>query len=978
MIWRIDVFPQKDKSCHEFTSQIKDLGIKEAVEVYFKKVYFLEADLSDQDESDFGKKEAEVELIVSQLLIDPVIEKYAIKKSIFSHQPAFNEVLITYNPGVCDSVALSLEKAIRDMSFEFKNTRTARYYRFEGLEREKIEYLAPKILFNPLIEHVVEYEKVESLKTLDEFAGRDYKFNLIVVDVLSAQEKELRDISLKGCLSLSLDEMKIVQDYFKKQERNPTDCELETIAVLWSEHCAHKTFKGIINYEEKDKEGKSLKEVRIDSLLKSTVMKATREINSPDCVSVFSDNAGVVKFDDKNNICFKVETHNHPSSLEPYGGASTGMGGVIRDILGTGCSARPFASIDVFCFSGWHISYEVLPKGLLHPKRVIKGVIRGVRDYGNRMGIPTVAGAVLFDERFLGNPLVYCGTLGIIPSDKSFKKAESGDLIILCGAPTGRDGIHGATFSSKELDEETIGLNSAVQIGNPIEEKKLTEAILRARDSNLFNAITDCGAGGISSAITELASEHGAEVYLDKVPLKYRGLQYTEIWISESQERMVIFAKEDSLKELKQIFQEEDVELTVVGRVTNSKKLIIFYEENKVCELDMDFIFNLPRWEKKAVWISREEKDIPLPVKDNYNEDLKKLLSSPNISCKDWVIREYDHEVQGGSVVKSVYGMLNTVVSDGAVLRPDLSSEKCVAVGVGINPFYSDIDPYWMAGLSIDEALRNVVCAGGKLNKTFILDNFSWGSPLDESVLGGLVRAAFACYDFSTYYKVPFISGKDSLYNEYSVEGKRISIPGTLLISAVSIVNDWQKVLTSSFKKEGNLVYIAGFTKSQLGASEYFRSLKIKDGKVPKIDKKISRTVLERVSTVIDKKLAVSCHDLSEGGLGVAVAEMCMGSGLGVNVFLGRVPKDPDMFDYEIMFSESPTRFIIEVEQENKAAVEEILADVPFGVIGCVSLANRMVVYNRENTEIINLEIKSLRQSWMETFREFRYEEERE
>lgn len=962
MIWRIDVFFKEKVFCPKIASQVRDLGIGKTSQVYSKKVYFIDADL----------KSFEIEKIAAELLVDPVIEEYSLSSGVFVEEPAYNQILITYNPGVCDIVALSLDKAIKDLCLEVQSTRTAKFYEFEGLTEDEIKYLAPKILYNPLIEHVLEYKKVKELDTLDEFSGKNYKFNLVTVDVLDADSDKLAMISDEKCLSLSRDEMKIIQEYFKKLGKNPTDCELETIATLWSEHCSHKTFRGIIEYEEKDQDDNLIKKETIVNLLKSTVFKATKDINSPDCVSVFDDNSGVVKFDDKDNICFKVETHNHPSSLEPYGGASTGMGGVIRDILGTGCAAKPFASIDVFCFSPWDISHEELPKGLLHPKRVMKGVIRGVRDYGNKMGIPTVAGSILFDRRFLGNPLVYCGTLGILPKNKSFKKSKVNNLVVLCGAKTGRDGIHGATFSSKELDEQTVNLTSAVQVGNPIEEKKLTEAIIRARDKDLFSAITDCGAGGIASAITELAAECGVEVDLEKVPLKYKGLTYTEIWISESQERMVFFTSEDNLGELKQIFDEEDVELTVVGKVTDSKKLVLCYENNKVCELDMDFIFNLPRLKKKGVWSKKKEVEHKLNEKDNYNEDLKKMLACLNVACKDWVLREYDHEVQAGSVTKSIYGIENNAVNDAAILRPNLKSDKCVAVGLGINPFYSDIDPYWMAALAIDEALRNVVASGAKLDKTFILDNFSWGSPQDEKVLGALVRASRACYDFAVYYGVPFISGKDSLYNEYMVEGKHISIPGTLLISAMSVISDWRKVVTSNFKEVDNLIYIIGLTKPELGSSEYFRDLKLKQGLVPKIDKAQSLKTFQKLSFAMDEGLVKSCHDLSEGGLAVAVSEMCIGSDKGAKIFLAQAPQQEGMLGYEVLFSESASRFIVEVAKDKQNEFEKELEEVNFGLLGCVSKDKRLTIYNKESKQIVDLEINDLRESWKNTFQEFR------
>ncbi|MFA5008558.1 MAG: phosphoribosylformylglycinamidine synthase subunit PurL [Candidatus Omnitrophota bacterium] len=962
MIWRIDVSPQQEFPSRDLIAQIKDLGIEKDCKVFCKKVYFIEGPSSKND----------IEAIASTLLIDPVTEKYLLSEGLFKEKPAAGEIIITYNPGVSDPVTLSLEKAIKDLSFPVKNTRIARLYKFENLSQDEIKEIAQRLLYNPLIEHVLDYEKTKNMESLDEFCASTYKFKLVNIDISSASEEELKDISNDGCLSLNLQEMKIIKEYFKKKKRNPTDCELETIATLWSEHCAHKTFRGIIEYEEKDSLLKTIKKATIDNLLKTTVMKATNEIKSSNCVSVFHDNSGVVKFDKDFNICFKVETHNHPSSLEPYGGASTGIGGVIRDILGTGLAAKPFASMDVFCFSPWHINYDDLPLGLLHPKRVMKGVIRGVRDYGNRMGIPTVAGSVLFDERFLGNPLVYCGTLGLIPSNKCFKKARKGDLVFVCGAKTGRDGIHGATFSSKELDEKTVFLTSAVQIGNAIEEKKMTEAILRARDMDLFNAITDCGAGGLCSAVTELASEHGVSVNLETVSRKYNGLNYTEIWISESQERMVFFAKKENLDTLKQIFNEEDVELTVIGKVTDTKKLELFYENNKVCELDLDFIFNLPRLTKKATWIMEKEEPARVGEKENYNEEVKMLLSRPGIACKDWILREYDHEVQAGSVLKSIYGIENLSVSDAAVTRPDLKTNKAVVIGLGINPSYSDIDPYWMSACAMDEALRNIVCVGGNLKNTYVLDNFCWGSPEDERNLAGLVRAAFSTYDFSTYFGVPFISGKDSLYNEYAVEGKRISIPGTLLISAVSVIDDWQAVITANLKKEDNLIYIVGLSKPEMGCSEYFRSLKIKGGFVPKVNKETAKEVLDAVSQAINKKVVISCHDLSEGGLAVAISEMCMGANLGAHIFLNEVPKEKGMANYEVLFGESPTRFLVEVPKDKKSIFEKQFKGLNFGLIGCVSKEPKLIIYANETETIVNLRLDELKDSWLKTFKEFR------
>ena len=963
MVFRIDIIAKNEVFSKDLNAQVRELGVEKKFSALSRKVFLIETDLH----------KSSVEKVAAEILIDPIVEKFSVGEGFFPEKPFECETLITFNAGVCDNTALSFDKALNDLKIAFKATRTARYYRFDGLMKDDIAYFAPKILYNPLIEHMLDYEKVKHLTTLDEFAGKDYRFKLINVNILDADDEKLSEISKQGCLSLSLAEMREVAHYFRRLKRNPTDCELETIAAAWSEHCCHKTFRGIVDYEEKDETHTTVLKEKIDNLLKSTVMKATRDINHPDCVSVFHDNSGVVRFDEKNNICFKVETHNHPSSLEPYGGASTGIGGVIRDILGTGQCAKPFASIDVFCFAPWHISYDELPQGLLHPKRIINGVVSGVRDYGNRMGIPTVAGGVLFDERFLGNPLVFCGTLGILPQEKSGKTVKKGDLVMVCGAKTGRDGIHGATFSSKELDEDTVSLTSAVQIGNAIEEKKVTEAILRARDKDLFTAITDCGAGGLSSAITELAGEHGVEVNLEKIPLKYRGLNYTEIWISESQERMVFFTDNANLEGLKEIFDEEDVELTCVGEVTDTHKLVLLYEGAKVCELDMEFVFNPPRLEKKAVWIKNTESHVHLREQNNYNEDILSILSSPNIACKDWVLRQYDHEVQGGSITKSIGGIENLFVNNGALVRPDLKSKKCVAIGLGVNPFYSDIDPYWMAGLVIEEALRNVAAMGASIKKTFILDNFSWGSPLDEKVLGSLVRASRGCYDFATYFGTPFISGKDSLYNEYTVGSKRIVIPGTLLISAMAVIDDTSKVVNTALKKEGNLLYIFGFTKPELGQSEYSRMKKINSGVVPKVDKTISLKVFDKLYALIQAGFIESCHDLSDGGLSVALAEMCLNSGMGANIFLADCPHEKGMSSTEILFSESPTRFIVEVDKSKKEEFESKLSKIPHGLIGCVSPDKDMFIYGMNNKEAAKLSIGDLSAAYTRPFKEFRY-----
>ncbi|MEK7852621.1 MAG: AIR synthase-related protein, partial [Planctomycetota bacterium] len=523
-----------------------------------------------------------------------------------------------------------------------------------------------------------------------------------------------------------------------------------------------------------------------------TIMKATKQLNKPWCVSVFKDNAGIIRFDDHYNICFKVETHNHPSAIEPYGGANTGIGGVIRDIMGTGLGGKPILNTDVFCFAPPDTLQEKIPPGVLHPKRIFRGVVAGVRDYGNRTGIPTANGALFFDERYLGNPIVFCGTVGLIPKDMCGKNANPGDAIVVVGGRTGRDGIHGATFSSVELHEKSEQTSGgAVQIGNAITEKALLDVLLQARDKGLYHCITDCGAGGLSSAVGEMGQDLGAVVNLEKVPLKYEGLSYTEIWISEAQERMVIAVAPEKEVELLTLCKSENVGATVIGRFTNDKTLRLFYNAQPVGEIDMDFLHNgIPRLERKATWHKTVFEEPNLPEKGDYGADLKKILSAWNVCSKEWVIRQYDHEVQGGSVLKPLQGVNNDGPGDACIITPVLGSRKGIIVSNGMNPRYGDIEPYNMAASAIDEALRQIIAVGGNLGQVALLDNFCWGNTNKPDRLGSLVKTAQGCYDVAIAYGTPFISGKDSLNNEFITEKETIVIPPTLLFSSVAVMDD--------------------------------------------------------------------------------------------------------------------------------------------------------------------------------------------
>jgi phosphoribosylformylglycinamidine synthase len=891
---------------------------------------------------------------------------------------------VAYNPGVMDPVEESTRKAIKDMGiYGVRSIKTERKYFIEGRIREKeFKTICEKLLYNRVIQHIVRTQGHKDTRT----QRSEYKFKLITVNILGADDKRLIKISKDGQLFLNLKEMQEINRYFKKLGRNPTDCELETIAQTWSEHCNHKTFRGIIEYKEhkdtktsscvkasEDKQGHNvLGNMRIDNLLKSTIMRVTNELKKPWCVSVFKDNAGIIRFDEDDNICFKVETHNHPSALEPYGGAGTGIGGVIRDILGVGLGAKPIMNTDVFCFGLPDTSYKKLPKGMLHPKRVMKGVVSGVRDYGNRMGIPTANGAVLFDERYTGNPLVYCGTVGIMPKDKSFKRANKGDLIVAVGGRTGRDGIHGATFSSGELTHESETVSSgAVQIGNPITEKKLTDTLLKARDRNLYTAVTDCGAGGFSSAVGEMGKDLGAEVDLEKAPLKYQGLSYTEIWISEAQERMVLAVPKENIKELLDIFKKEDVEAVVIGCFTSNKRLRLRYNGNMVCDLDMGFLHDgIPRFERKAVWTRPIYKDEEFARKTPkvLTNDLLKILSSWNVSSKEWVIRQYDHEVQGQSVLKPLVGIENDGPGDAAIIRPKLNSKKGIIVSNGINYRYGFIDPYWMAASCIDEALRQVIAVGGSLKRTALLDNFCWGNTDKPDRLGALVRAGFGCYDIARTYGVPFISGKDSLNNEYSVHGRSISIPHTLLISAISVMDDVEKAISMDFKEPGNLIYVIGETKDEMGGSHYNLINNVMGNNVPKVDPAKGLKIFNRITEAVQQDFIKSCHDCSEGGIGVALAEMAFSGGLGIEARLQ--PANLTRLENSVfLFSESNTRFIAEVRKQDRKRFEGLMKGIPIGLIGRVLSKKDFRIYGIDGNKIVDVSIDKLKEAWQKPLR---------
>jgi phosphoribosylformylglycinamidine synthase len=968
-IWQIDLFPtagMPDRLAEEILSDAQDLGLPADMKVKAARSFLLQGNLTEATARDIAKN----------LLVEPVVEHCVVAEigsDTLSQIPSGYELLVNVMPlpGVTDPQAESAHEAIQNLGFNVSAVRTLKRYWVSAIQESHRETLFKKLLCNESIETVV-VGPLE-LDRLD--LGREYEFVKTVVPIRDLDDEALFEISKQWQLSLSLVEMQTIKAHFNSLDRDPTDVELETIAQTWSEHCSHKTLAGRIHY--RDENGT----IEFDNMLKETIFAATVQIredlgDDDWCVSVFKDNAGIVTFDDKNNVAFKVETHNRPSALEPYGGANTGIGGVIRDTLGTGMGAKPVCNTDVFCFADPSTPFEELPPGVMHPRRIMKGVVSGVRDYGNRMGIPTVNGAVYFDKRYVGNPLVFCGNVGILPKEMSFKEPQPNDLIVSIGGKTGRDGIHGATFSSAELTESSdITSGGAVQIGNAITEKMLMDVLLKARDLELYTPVTDCGAGGYSSAVGEMGEEIGAEVWLDKVPLKYDGLSYTEIWISEAQERMVFSVPESKWKKFEAICAAESVVATVIGKFTPTGNLKLIYADEVVSDVSMAFLHDgRPPVVREATFAVRADLQTTVDASAvscaNFGDNLCAILGSLNVASKHWVIRQYDHEVQGGSVIKPLVGADNDGPGDAAVVRPVLDSRRGLVIGCGMNPHFGDIDPYHMATSSIDEAIRNCVAVGADPKKIAILDNFCWGHTDRPETLGSLVRAALGCRDLSIKYQTPFISGKDSLHNEFSFNddsGARqtISIPSTLLISAMGQVEDVKTCTTMDLKASGNVLYQIGVTKDELGGSHWSLVTETVGGDVPQVDAESAMTTFIALHHAIESGLVRSCHDISEGGLAAAIAEMAFAGGLGAEVDVSSIDVSNLSNDLELvrLFSESNSRFVVEVTTDNEAAFESAMSDVAIAKLGSVNDSGTLTVRSADNV-LISEPIAKLKSVW--------------
>ncbi len=934
-------------------------------------------------------------------LHDPVLQTAAARPLA----PECDWVLeVGFRPGVTDNEARTAKETVVLVAGlgkqEARNLAvyTSTQYCLSGaLNRTQVERIASGLLANELIHRYdmksrAEWEQSPGFAPVAARVSGAAVDEVLSVDLAAMDDDALMAFSRENVLALSLEEMHRIRDHFTHPDTvaaraavglpaQPTDAELECLAQTWSEHCKHKIFNARITYENRETGKTTVEDSLFSTYIQGSTKTLRRRMGDDDfCLSVFKDNAGVISFNDTHAVCVKMETHNSPSALDPYGGALTGIVGVNRDPMGTGLGADMVCNTDVFCFASPFWQGE-LPPRLLHPRRVLEGVREGVEHGGNKSGIPTVNGSLVFDERYLGKPLVYCGTVGMMPRTVAGrpsheKYAQPGDVIVMAGGRIGKDGIHGATFSSEELHEGSPA--TAVQIGDPITQRKMYDCIIRARNAGLYNAITDNGAGGLSSSVGEMAEfTGGAELDLAKAPVKYDGLRPWEILVSEAQERMTLAVPEDKLQAFLQLAEEMDVEATPMGRFTDSGVFHVAYGDKPVVFLHMDFLHHgAPQMQLEAAWEKPRVADMAVALPENeHGAFLKRMLGRLNICSKEYVIRQYDHEVKAGSVVKPLVGVKRDGPADAGVVRPLLDRAEGLVVAHGICPKFSDLDTYWMMANAIDEAVRNAVAVGGNLRRMAGVDNFCWCDPVQSEKtpdgrfkLAQLVRANQALAHFCLAYGVPCVSGKDSMKNDYAGGGVKISIPPTVLYSVISVIPDASLCVTSDFKKPGNRIYLLGMTSDELGGSEAASELGVSRVAVPHVDAVSARERYLSLYAAICHKLVQSCHDLSDGGLAVAVAEMCIGGRLGARIDLDKVPGTPGLGVFELLYSESASRLLVEVSEADGPAFEALFAGNHCAMIGQVADSNTLDIH-AGRTVLTNEPLDGLTRAWQNVMR---------
>jgi len=930
------------------------------------------------------------------------ISKEVLTNALFDATPYKRLIAVAQLPGVTDDEGTSAQMALADylnenLDLKVQHIYSQSIYYFENeLSHREMQLIAHNFLGNPLIHHFQYLNKTDGKFHFDSYVPKVnmHTDNTVEIIDMNLQDAELEKLSNEKVLALNLEEMHAIRDYFQREDiinkRNalelsaqPTDIELEVFAQTWSEHCKHKEFNALIEYKNKETgETKTINSLFKTHIKGSTdVVKSHLEQNQNDwLVKVFSDNAGMVKVNDNQLFAWKVETHNSPSALDPYGGAITGILGVNRDIMGTGIGgAEMLFNTNVLCFGPPNYEKPLL-KGQLHPRRIMEGVVEGIEDGGNKSGIPTVNGSMVFDDRFAGKPLVFCGTGGILPMQYNGKNAwekpiDKGDRIIMAGGRVGKDGIHGATFSSVEINENSP--MSAVQIGSPITQKKLSDFMMVATRQGLVKSSTDNGAGGLSSSIGELAEiTNGALVHLDKVPLKYAGLKPWEIFVSESQERMTIVVEIQNIDAFMALAQHYEVECTDIGEFTDSGYLDVRYNNKIINYIELDFLHNgVPQRIMPAEWtkpVLQEPETIQI---NDYALIIKQLLQSLNISSRENIIRKYDHEVKGKSIIKPLMGAKGIAPQDAAVMQINPDSYEGLAISNGIMPKFGDIDAYEMSCGAFDEAVRQIIAIGGKLPNTQTNDGIFWTvndnfcvpdsyyhpekNPDGKEKLAKLVQMCDALYDMTTFFDIPMTSGKDSMKNDFKAEGVKISVPPTILYSMVSKLDDVRKVVTSSFKNVGDLVYQIGTTYDEMGGSEFYKLFKELGANVPKVRKEDAKKLYLQMMQAHEAEIIQSAHDLSDGGLAVALAECVIGTDFGVAIQLDTLGK---LSDNAKLFSESHSRFVVSIRPNDKEKLEHIFGANTY-YLGTVQQNNSFKITSNAK-HLIELEVSEMETSW--------------
>lgn len=941
---------------------------------------------------------------VASMLANPVFQEPNLNRSL-SLRTFDYAVEIGFLPGVTDNVGNTVRESLENVlgkKLDGQTVHSSQLMFLSGdLSREEVQKIGETVA-NPLIQriHVKSYEEFDEAGGMDVIVPRvnlNEKPRASLVNILGASDEELVMIGKKGIanpdgtrrgpLALDITYMTAIKDYFSKERRNPTDVEVEYIAQGWSEHCEHTIF------------GDPIDDIP-EGLFKRYIRGATEEIlrrkaargEENDCVSLFTDNAGAIIFDDKWLITDKKETHNSPSALDPFGGAITGIVGVNRDAIGFGMGAKPVINGYGFCFAdprdnSKYFRDEEKKQPLLSSRRIMDGVISGVNSGGNQSGIPTPQGFVYFDERFRGKPLVFVRTLGLIPREVNGKpshekKAQPGDYIVMIGGRVGKDGIHGATFSSEALSSGSPA--TAVQIGDPITQKKLSDALVKeARDLGLYTSNTDNGAGGLSCSVHEMATESGGCIlYLDKVPTKYPGLRPDEIGISESQERMTLSVPKDKWNQLNDLMKRRGVEASIIGEFTNTGRAVSTYHGETVADLDLDFLHNgRPARPMKTTFTPQKHEEPTFDCLDDLTKSLHDMLMRPNIASFEFISKQYDHEVQAGSVIKPLQGR-GLVNGDATVVRPVLDSQKAVAISQGINPSYSDIDTYNMAACAIDTAVRNLVAAGANPRKIKLMDNYCWCSSNDPERLGQLKRAVIAGYDVSVAYETPFISGKDSMFNDFKgFDGHgnpvKISIPPTLDISSVAVMDDATKSISLDAKCSGDIIYLLGETDDELGGSEYFAMVgeqtigkRYVGNKAPKVNTDTNLSVYQKFYAAAQKGLVSSAKGVDRGGLAVALAKTAMAGRLGIEININDVTTYATREDYTI-YSESQGRLLVTVDPERAEEFERVMDGTIKSRIGTVRADDQFLIRGLDGRNLVNTTVPQLLNSYKSTFKDY-------